>query len=71
MVNKEDVRLVRLVTVVVMWMRGGLSGSAPSLVQEMEGGAVAPVAEQNKRTTDPFTTTLEPSLTSSRSCGTV
>ena len=71
MVSKEDVRLVRLVTVVVMWMRGGLSGLAPSLVQEMEGDAVAPVAEQNKRTTDPFTTALEPSLTLSRSCGTV
>ena len=52
-------------------MRGGLSGSAPSLVQEMEGGAVAPVAEQNKRTADPFNTALEPSLTLSRSCGTV
>ena len=71
MVNTEEVRLVRFVTVVVMWMRGGLSGSTPSLVQEMVGGAVSPMAEQKRRTTDPFTTELELSMMSSRSSSTV
>ena len=71
MVNTEEVSLVRFVTVVVMWTRGGLSGSTPSLVQEMVGGAVSPMAEQKRRTTDPFTTELELSMMSSRSSSTV
>ena len=71
MVNTEEVRLVRFVTVVVMWTRGGLFVSTPSLVQEMVGGAVSPLAEQKRRTTDPFTTELELSMMSSRSWGTV
>ena len=71
MVSTEEVRLVRFVTLVVMWTRGGFSGSLPSLVQEMEGGAVTPTAEQKRRTTEPFITSLELSMTSSRSWGTV
>ena len=68
-VSKDDVRL--LLVVVVMWTRGGSSGLTLSLVQEIEGGAVSPVAEQKRRTTDPLVTALDPSVPPSRSCGTV